>query len=65
MAAQYELKDYKSYQEKQTGHAKERETWTFKDFMKKDGKALARMKIEKPALFSELFKNQYGIYPKL
>ena len=63
--AQYELKDYKSYQDKQAGHAKERETWTFKDFMKKDGKALAKMKVENPNLFSQLFKNEYGKYPIL
>ena len=65
MAAQYELRDYKSYQDKQAGHAKERETWTFKNFMKKDPAALKRMKAENPNLFSQLFKNQYGVYPKL
>ena len=63
--AEYKLGDYKNFAEKQAGHENERKTWTFKDFMKKDFKALARMKAEKPQLWSQLFKNQYGIYPKL
>jgi len=63
--ANYEIKDYPSYKAKLQGQAKEQETWTFKDFMKKDGKALARMKIEKPQLFAQLFKNQYGKFPIL
>ena len=63
--AYYEMRDFKSYAEKQNYKNSLVKTWTFKDFMKNDPKALQRMKDKEPKLFSELFKNEYGVFPKL
>ena len=63
--ANYEIKDFPSYQAKQEAHADERKTWTWDEYHKKDGKLLAKMKTEDPKRFSALFAAKYGKAPLL
>ena len=57
--------EYKNFEVKQKAEIADRIGWTWKDWHKKDSKALARMKAETPKLFSRLFLDEFGLLPKI
>jgi len=60
--AHYNISDFEA---KKAYEVEARKTWTWKDYHKRDGKALQNMKVNNPKRFIKLFTDQYGKAPRI